>query len=285
MIRRRASSRRTTTSTPPESGLPRRSPSSCPTKPSGAGSSRACCPARDRRGAGRRARGAVRRLAHVLRADRRFDPTVLVFEDLHWADNGLLDFIDHLLDWSKNFPILVVTLARPELLDRRHGWGAGRRASSGSRSSRSGSRDAGTARRPCAGAPGDGGRGRSSDAPVGSPSTPSRPFACSLAEGRLEPRRRRLPPGGDLVGVARPGEPPGPGRGSPRRPGPGRPIPPAGRLGAGPDVRDRPPSQPSPGRPRRPSSHACATSPGARCSRWTRIPVRPSAGSTASPRR
>ena len=55
------------------------------------------------------------------------DPTVLVFEDLHWADNGLLDFIDHLLDWSKNFPILVVTLARPELLDRRPGWGAGRR--------------------------------------------------------------------------------------------------------------------------------------------------------------
>src|SRR5204862_121504 len=55
------------------------------------------------------------------------DPVVLVFEDLQWADNGLLDFIDHLLDWSKSFPILVVTLARPELLDRRPGWGAGRR--------------------------------------------------------------------------------------------------------------------------------------------------------------
>ncbi len=55
------------------------------------------------------------------------EPTVLVFEDLHWADSGLLDFIDHLLDWSKNFPILVVTLSRPELLDRRPGWGAGRR--------------------------------------------------------------------------------------------------------------------------------------------------------------
>ena len=54
-------------------------------------------------------------------------PTVLVFEDLHWADSGLLDFIDHLLDWSATLPILVVTLARPELLDRRQGWGAGRR--------------------------------------------------------------------------------------------------------------------------------------------------------------
>jgi class 3 adenylate cyclase/tetratricopeptide (TPR) repeat protein len=55
------------------------------------------------------------------------EPAVLVFEDLQWADNGLLDFIDHLLDWSKSYPILVVTLARPELLDRRPGWGAGRR--------------------------------------------------------------------------------------------------------------------------------------------------------------
>ena len=52
---------------------------------------------------------------------------VLVFEDLHWADDGLLDFIEHLLDWSRNQPILVVSLARPELLDRRPGWGTDRR--------------------------------------------------------------------------------------------------------------------------------------------------------------
>ena len=45
--------------------------------------------------------------------------TALVFEDLQWADSGLLDFIDHLLDWSRGLPILVVTLARPELFDRR----------------------------------------------------------------------------------------------------------------------------------------------------------------------
>ncbi|MGH2513879.1 MAG: ATP-binding protein, partial [Candidatus Limnocylindrales bacterium] len=54
-------------------------------------------------------------------------PAVLVFEDLHWADPGLLDFIDHLLEWSTNSPIYVITLARPELLDRRPAWGAGRR--------------------------------------------------------------------------------------------------------------------------------------------------------------
>ena len=53
--------------------------------------------------------------------------TVLVFEDLHWADTGLLDFIDHLLDWTRGLPIVVVTLARPELFDRRPDWGAGRR--------------------------------------------------------------------------------------------------------------------------------------------------------------
>ncbi len=53
--------------------------------------------------------------------------TVLVFEDLQWADTGLLDFIEHLLDWSRELPILVVTLARPELFDRRPDWGANRR--------------------------------------------------------------------------------------------------------------------------------------------------------------
>jgi class 3 adenylate cyclase/tetratricopeptide (TPR) repeat protein len=54
--------------------------------------------------------------------------TALIFEDVQWADSGLLDFIDHLLDWSKSRPILVVTLARPELFDKRPDWGVGKRA-------------------------------------------------------------------------------------------------------------------------------------------------------------
>ncbi|MFL5641618.1 MAG: AAA family ATPase [Chloroflexota bacterium] len=54
-------------------------------------------------------------------------PVVLVFEDLHWADAGLLDFIDHLLDWSTGVPLTIVTLARPELIERRPGWGTGMR--------------------------------------------------------------------------------------------------------------------------------------------------------------
>jgi class 3 adenylate cyclase/tetratricopeptide (TPR) repeat protein len=53
-------------------------------------------------------------------------PLVLVFEDLHWADDGLLDFVDHLVDWAGGVPILVVGTARPELLSRRSGWGGGK---------------------------------------------------------------------------------------------------------------------------------------------------------------
>jgi class 3 adenylate cyclase/tetratricopeptide (TPR) repeat protein len=56
------------------------------------------------------------------------ETSVLVFEDLHWADAGLLDFIDHLLEWSRGTSIYIVTLARPELLDRRPTWGAAQRS-------------------------------------------------------------------------------------------------------------------------------------------------------------
>lgn len=53
-------------------------------------------------------------------------PLVLVFEDIHWADEGLLDFINHMAMWSQG-PILMLTLARPELLDLRPAWGGGMR--------------------------------------------------------------------------------------------------------------------------------------------------------------
>jgi class 3 adenylate cyclase/tetratricopeptide (TPR) repeat protein len=67
---------------------------------------------------------AWRRLLEAA-AERR--PLVLVFEDLHWADDGLLDFVDHLADWATTVPLLIVGTARPELLDRRPGWGGGKR--------------------------------------------------------------------------------------------------------------------------------------------------------------
>jgi class 3 adenylate cyclase len=53
-------------------------------------------------------------------------PTVLVFEDLHWADDGLLDFVDGLVDRATGVPLVVVCSARPELLTRRPGWGGGK---------------------------------------------------------------------------------------------------------------------------------------------------------------
>jgi tetratricopeptide (TPR) repeat protein len=77
--------------------------------------------------------GADDRRSEAFAAWRRFfeglaeqRPTVLVFEDLHWADDGLLDFVDHLVDWASGVPLLVVATARPELLERRSGWGGGK---------------------------------------------------------------------------------------------------------------------------------------------------------------
>jgi predicted ATPase/class 3 adenylate cyclase len=67
--------------------------------------------------------GAWRRFFEHL-AER--SPLVLVFEDMHWADDGLLDFVDDLIDWASAVPLLVVCIARPELLSRRPGWGGGK---------------------------------------------------------------------------------------------------------------------------------------------------------------
>ena len=47
-------------------------------------------------------------------------PLVLVFEDIHWAEEPMLDLIEHLADWVRA-PLLIVCLARPELLDNRPG--------------------------------------------------------------------------------------------------------------------------------------------------------------------
>jgi class 3 adenylate cyclase/tetratricopeptide (TPR) repeat protein len=55
------------------------------------------------------------------------NPVVLVFEDLQWADASLLAFIEYLLEWSRNHPIYVLTLGRPELSEHYPSWGAGRR--------------------------------------------------------------------------------------------------------------------------------------------------------------
>jgi class 3 adenylate cyclase/tetratricopeptide (TPR) repeat protein len=51
---------------------------------------------------------------------------VLMFEDIHWADDGVLDLIEHLVDWVRDVPMLILCTARLELLERRPAWGGGK---------------------------------------------------------------------------------------------------------------------------------------------------------------
>jgi class 3 adenylate cyclase/tetratricopeptide (TPR) repeat protein len=66
---------------------------------------------------------AWRRYIDAIADDR---PLVLVFEDLHWADDALLDFVAYLVDRAGGVPVLIVCTARPELLTRRADWGGGK---------------------------------------------------------------------------------------------------------------------------------------------------------------
>ena len=67
---------------------------------------------------------AWRRFLEALSAQ---GPTVLVFEDLHWADDALLAFLEHLADWSQGVPLLILCTARPELHEQHPAWAAGLR--------------------------------------------------------------------------------------------------------------------------------------------------------------
>jgi class 3 adenylate cyclase/tetratricopeptide (TPR) repeat protein len=66
---------------------------------------------------------ALRRVFEALTAVR---PLVLVFEDIHWAEPTLLDLIEYLASRVRERPLLLLCLARPELLDARPGWGGGK---------------------------------------------------------------------------------------------------------------------------------------------------------------
>jgi class 3 adenylate cyclase len=65
---------------------------------------------------------AWRRYLEGLAAARQ---SVLVFEDLHWADEALLAFLEHLAEWAEGVPLLVICTARPELYERHPGWAGG----------------------------------------------------------------------------------------------------------------------------------------------------------------
>jgi class 3 adenylate cyclase/tetratricopeptide (TPR) repeat protein len=66
---------------------------------------------------------AVRRLLESLGHQR---PVVVAFDDLHWGEPTFLDLVEHLADWTKNTPVLLLCLARPELLDERPAWAGGK---------------------------------------------------------------------------------------------------------------------------------------------------------------
>jgi DNA-binding SARP family transcriptional activator len=65
---------------------------------------------------------AVRRLLEVVARER---PLVVVLEDVHWAEPTLLDLVEHVVDWTRDAPVLLLCLARPELLEQRPSWGGG----------------------------------------------------------------------------------------------------------------------------------------------------------------
>jgi class 3 adenylate cyclase/tetratricopeptide (TPR) repeat protein len=67
---------------------------------------------------------AIRKTFEAMARQR---PLVLVFDDVHWGEPTFLDLIDHIADWTRDAPILLVAMARPELLETRPSWGGGKR--------------------------------------------------------------------------------------------------------------------------------------------------------------
>ena len=165
--------------------------------------------------------------------------TVLVFEDLQWADSGLTDFIDHLAEWSVNHPIMIVALARPEFLDRQRSWGAGRRhfvamSLDPLPDDAMGDLLAGLV----PGLPGSARQailGRAEGDPLYAVETVRK----LLVDGRLEPGRRQLPARGRPGGPGGSDDAPGAHRCTPRFPGPSPADPAPGRGGPGSDVLGR----------------------------------------------
>ena len=139
-------------------------------------------------------------------------PTVMVFEDLQWADPGLVDFVESILEWSRNHPIMVVTLARPELMDRRPNWGAGQRNFTSLHLeplSEHAMPNCWTASsRDCLIA----WQKRCSSAPRVCRSTPSRPSGCSSTGASSSSARGSTTSPGRLGATRDPRDPPGPHR-------------------------------------------------------------------------
>ena len=168
-----------------------------------------------------------------------------VVEDLQWSDDGLLDFLEHLLDWGRSSPIFVLTLARPELLERRPGWGTDRR---GAISMRLDPLTDAAMRELLEGmAPEPPGQvvARILERADGLPLYAVETIRMLVATGRLAQEGGRVVMAGGALRRRRPGRPRGAAdaararRGAARRPVGGRPVDPPGRRRPRPDLHRR----------------------------------------------
>ncbi len=67
---------------------------------------------------------AIRKTFEAL---ARHQPLILVFDDVHWGEPTFLDLVEHMADWTRDAPILLIVMARAELLEKRPAWGGGKR--------------------------------------------------------------------------------------------------------------------------------------------------------------
>jgi len=67
---------------------------------------------------------AIRKTFEALARSR---PLILVFDDVHWGEPTFLDLVEHMADWTRDAPILLIAMARAELLEKRPAWGGGKR--------------------------------------------------------------------------------------------------------------------------------------------------------------
>jgi len=63
----------------------------------------------------------------TFEAMARVRPLILVFDDIHWGEPTFLDLVEHIADWTRDAPILLIAMARPELLEKRSAWSGGKR--------------------------------------------------------------------------------------------------------------------------------------------------------------
>ena len=61
----------------------------------------------------------------VLEAVARHHPLVLVVDDLQWAESTFVELVEHVAEWTRDAPLLLLIMARPDLLEARPGWGGG----------------------------------------------------------------------------------------------------------------------------------------------------------------